>query len=253
MAATAEGSRLTREHQQAQLRLRAKAIGDWTKLWPLWDGSGERFRQLADASIPLVRNYHRVSGEVALDYYRRLRLAEVVKSRGAVDLKLPEISDGQIAGTLYITGRDMTYRALAAGHSPQAAMQNALVRTAGSMTRLILNGGRDALVRVSEEDGAALGYRRITTGTCDFCAELASAGVMQIPNFSSHDHCGCVAEPAFAHLTRAIAVVKGPDKDTKSILEKEGALAEPAGDAPERTRRKRPTAKQANPTREDSE
>ena len=53
MAATAQGSHLTRQHQQLQLQLRAKAIADWTKLWPLWDGSGPRFRQLADASIPL--------------------------------------------------------------------------------------------------------------------------------------------------------------------------------------------------------
>lgn len=237
MAATAAGSRLTREHQQLQLQLRARAISDWTKLWPLWDGSGERFRQLADASIPLVRNYHRMSAGIALDYYRRLRAVELVKSKGAIDLTLPTITDGEIAGTLYLTGRDMTLRALVAGQSPQAAMQNALVRTAGSMTRLILNGGRTALTEVSISDKDALGYRRITTGTCDFCAELASYGMFSTPDFQAHDHCGCVAEPAFSPITRAIAVVVGPTKDTRSALKAEGALEDLPDDRRRRTRK----------------
>lgn len=221
MAATAAGARLTRQHQQMQLQLRASAIDDWSKLWPIWDGSGDRFKQLAAASIPLVQNYHRMSAGIAIDYYKRLRVAEVKKSKGAIDVALPEIAPGLIAGTLYITGRDMTARALEAGHSPQAAMQNALVRTAGSLTRLVLGGGRDALLTASLEDGAALGYRRITTGTCDFCAELAASGIMRVPDFRSHDHCGCVAEPAFSPLTLAAPVISGDLKSTKALVGEE--------------------------------
>jgi hypothetical protein len=218
MAATPEGARLTRQHQQMQLKLRSLAIADWTKLWPIWDGSEARFKQLVEASVPLVQNYHRMSAGVSIDYYRRLRAAEIDTSRGTVDVPLPSIGRGEIAGTLYITGRDMTAKAIAAGHSPQAAVQNALVRTAGSMTRLILNGGRESLVQAALDDSESLGYRRITTGTCDFCAELASHGLFESRDFQAHDHCGCVAEPAFARATRAMAKITGRDKDTRSLL-----------------------------------
>jgi hypothetical protein len=225
MAATAAGARLTRQHQQMQLRLRASAINDWAKLWPIWDGSGERFRQLADASVPLVRGYHQMSAAIALDYYKRLRAVEISKPKGAATPALPELTEGQIAGTLYVTGRDMTERALAAGHSPQAAMQNALVRTSGSLTRLILTGGREALVTASIEDGSAFGYRRVTTGTCDFCQELANKGISDNPDFEAHDHCGCVAETAFTEFTRALPIVGEQLKSTKKLLE-----AEPEGE-----------------------
>ena len=97
-------------------------------------------------------------------------------------------------------------------------MQNALVRTAGSLTRLILSGGREALVAASIEDGSAFGYRRVTTGTCDFCQELADKGISDNPNFEAHDHCGCVAEPAFSQFTRALPIVGEQLKSTKKLL-----------------------------------
>lgn len=245
MAATAAGTRLTRQHQQAQLALRARAIKDWTKLWPLWDGSEASFKRLAEASIPLVRSHHELSARISLEYYRRLRSVETTKSRGTVDMAPPPITDGAIAGTLYLVGRDMTMRAIAGGHSPQAAIQNALVRTSGSMTRLILGGGRDALVQVADLDKECLGHRRITTGTCDFCAELASYGLFKDPTFRAHDHCGCVAEPAWSHVTRAIPAVAGKNKDTRSVLVDEGVLEDLPDEKPRK--KKRATSSDSQP------
>lgn len=258
MAATAEGAALTRRHQQMQLQLRASAIADWTKLWPIWDGSGERFRQLADASVPLAQNYHRMSAGIALDYYKRLRTAEIEKSKGAASIALPELPAGQIAGTLYVTGRDMTDRALKAGQSPQAAMQNALVRTAGSLTRLILNGGREALVQASLEDDDCRGYYRVTTGTCDFCARLASYGLFTRPDFQAHDHCACVAQPAFGRASRTVSKIAGREKGTKMLLGIDDAADAAADDRPATSggepdvdRRKVDKKHQSNPKRED--
>lgn len=98
---------------------------------------------------------------------------------------------------MVVTGAAMTRNAIAAGHSPQAAMQTALVRTSGTIGRFILDGGRETTTLSIREDPKTLGQSRITNdGACAFCTELA-AGDPIYGDFQAHDHCACTGEAAY--------------------------------------------------------
>ena len=100
-------------------------------------------------------------------------------------------------------------KAIAAGKSPQQAMDAAAVRMVGSTQYLALEGGRSVMQQSIEADERATGYARVTDNDpCHWCAMLASRG----PVYKSaqtagdprqggdryHDHCGCVAYPSFS-------------------------------------------------------
>lgn len=195
MARSSAAALLTARHRQGQIALRAATLRDFLTLWPLWQDDDASFRRLVDATVPLVRERHRTSSGLAVAYYDAFRAAERPGGRPAP--KLATFDPGAVAGTLYVTGRDMTRRALAAGQSPQAAMQTALIRTSGSVGRLALAGGRETLVRTVDADPRASGYERVLSpGACDFCQSLADG--TRLGDFEAHDHCGCSAEPIFA-------------------------------------------------------
>ena len=76
------------------------------------------------------------------------------------------------------------------------ALANGFVTLAGAAARHVLDGSRQTIVGSVETDPRGAGWRRVTGGNaCSYCTSLAGAptGV----EFASHDHCGCVAEPAF--------------------------------------------------------
>lgn len=200
MARTAAGRDLTRAHLQAQTRLRAAALRDFVRLWPLWQGDERSFRRLIAASTPLLRVYHGQSSALTSSYLQSFRAAERVGGDFSPRLAEP-LDEGVVGGTLFLTGHEMTRRAIAAGHSPQAAMQTALTRTSGSVTRLALQGGRDTLVASTAADTAAGGYVRVTSGNpCAFCAMIASRGPVfseDTADFEAHDHCACTGEPSY--------------------------------------------------------
>lgn len=195
MARTDAGALLTAQHRRAQMALRAAALRDYLTVWPLWDGEPGSFARLVAATVPIVRAHHRLSGAVAVAYYQSFRAAE--RAAGAATPRLATLDELAVAGTLYLTGREMTRRAIEAGHSPQAAMRTALVRTSGTVGRFALAGGRDTLVGSTRDDPRARGYRRVLSpGACGFCQQIAANGTAD-DDFQAHDHCGCAAEPHF--------------------------------------------------------
>lgn len=195
MARTDAGALLTAQHRRAQVALRAATLRDYLALWPLWTGEPRSFANLVTAAIPLVRAQHRLSAAVAAAYYQSFRAAE--GAAGTPTTRMASLDAEVFAGTLYVTGRDMTRAAIAAGQAPQAAMRTALIRTSGTVGRFALAGGRDTLVASVREDPRASGHRRVLSGgACDFCQTLASSGVTDA-DFQAHDHCACTAEPAF--------------------------------------------------------
>ncbi|MCU1500575.1 MAG: hypothetical protein JWM47_4528 [Acidimicrobiales bacterium] len=201
MARTALGAALTREHYRGQLQVRAAALRDFTRLWPIWDGSDKAFGHLVSAAIPVVTLHHGLSRDLAAGYFQAFRRAERVNGTAAPRLA-PEVDYEALAGTLYKTGRNMTRDAVYAGKSPQAARQLALIRTSGTLGRFALLGGRDTLVASSEEDKKTEGWVRVTGDECcSFCAMLASNGPTyseEGSGFEAHDHCSCSAEPSYA-------------------------------------------------------
>ena len=199
MPRTAAGAVLTEQHRQGQLRIRAAALQDFMRLWPLWEGDDRSFDRLVAATVPLIGGYHRLSSSFAADYYQAFRRAE--RARADATPVLATLDRARVTAGLVVTGRIMTRKALAAGQSPQAAMQTALVRTSGNVTRHVLTGGRDTVILSTAEDRAARGWERVTGGNaCEFCEMLASRGAVysaDTGDFQAHDHCACGAAPAY--------------------------------------------------------
>lgn len=196
MARTDHGARLTAQHKDAQLKVRAAALRAYMRLWPLWKGDDRSFGGLVVATLPLVQVHHRLSASVAIAYYEAFRTAEGAHGASSPHLA-GDIDTDQVAASLFITGRNMTRKAIDAGYSPAAARQVALVRTSGAVSRHVLAGGRDTLVTSTRADRAAHGYTRVVSaGACSYCRQLAERGTVG-DDFRAHDHCGCSAEPSY--------------------------------------------------------
>ncbi|HYH54017.1 MAG TPA: hypothetical protein VD761_07795 [Solirubrobacterales bacterium] len=200
MARTEAGRLLTEQHHTAQIQVRARALRDYLRLWPIWNGDEESFNQMAAAAIVLVRAYHGLSATLASSYFQSFRLAEQVAGEAAIRPAGP-IDESKVLSGLVVTGRDSVADALRAGRSPEDARRAALTRTSGSITRQVLTGGRETLVRSVAEDKEALGWGRVTDGNpCPFCALLASRGPVykeETVDFEAHDHCTCAAMPFY--------------------------------------------------------
>lgn len=202
MAGTAEAFALTEQHRQVQLRIRAQALSDFSKLWPLWtpDNPGS-FVDLITATSTLVRAYHSISSGAAASYFTAFRAAEDIPGSASPALASPPAA-AMITTSLYVTGDRATRKALDAGQSPAAATRTAFVRTSGAVTRHILDGGRETVLGSVQNDGQALGWGRVTDGDpCAFCLVLASRGPVykseETASFEAHDHCSCTAEPFY--------------------------------------------------------
>lgn len=230
MAATQEAAALTEQHRQAQLKVRAQALRDYTRLWPIWrSDSPESFGSLVTATLPLARVYHRISAAAAASYYDAFRAAEGVTGEATPRLS-QLVPDAMVTASMYVTGQVMTRNALLAGQTVEQARETALVRTSGALTRQILAGGRDTLIGSVQADPQALGWARVTDGNpCAFCAMLASRGPVyktaESGGFEAHDHCGCTVEPFY----------RGADwppgaRDYRDLYNKAIAAAQAAGE-----------------------
>ena len=78
----------------------------------------------------------------------------------------------------------------------------------GGYTRRILNYSRSTVTRNAVADPGAGGWMRQGDGdSCEFCAMLIGRGAVygeHSVDFASHDHCGCVAVPAFRGRARPV-------------------------------------------------
>jgi hypothetical protein len=200
VARSEAGSLLTERHRQAQLQIRARALQDYLRLWPIWEGDEESFGQLVLASITVTRAYNGLSASLAGSYFTSFRLAEGVRGE-AIPRLAGLIDEGKVAAGLIVTGRKAVKSALDSGKAPQEARETALVRTSGSVSRHVLNGGRETILQSVKEDKEALGWGRVTDGDpCAFCAMLAGRGPVYEEDtvaFEAHDECGCGAEPVY--------------------------------------------------------
>lgn len=74
-------------------------------------------------------------------------------------------------------------------------------RVAGGLQKIVATQARETLVRSTERDPAAKGWRRVASSSaCKFCRMLAGRGAVYSSSsvrFAAHDWCGCAAVPAF--------------------------------------------------------
>lgn len=160
------------------------------------------------ALIPIVQQGREQSAALARASYMDARgdadiPADGFTPEGPLPLLVQRLED-----SLDVTGPVEFKKAIAAGKTPQQAMDAAAVRMVGTTQYLALEGGRQVMQRSIAADERATGWSRVTDADpCAWCAMLASRG----PVYKSaqtagdprqggnryHDHCACQAWPAF--------------------------------------------------------
>lgn len=183
---------LASQHRRAQLALRAATLRQLLAIWPAldFDNIDRSWPAVEAALIPLVGLRRRDSAGLASAYYSASRA--LAAPGGFASVRLGDrLEVERLLTSLLVTG-PYTAKRLLSLRDPRAKATT-LVRVSGAVSRHVLDGGRQTLLRTAEADSKAKGWRRTTSGApCSYCASLAGA-VMTTPNFASHDHCGCSA------------------------------------------------------------
>jgi hypothetical protein len=188
---------LTEQHRLRQLALRAVTLRQLLAIWPAFDLSDiDRSWPAVQQSVSaLVLLRHRDSSNLAAAYYAAARHAALAGgSSTPVLAAAPPLE--QLDRSLGYVGRVIPKNLSAAGRTDVA--QQTLVHVSGSVSRLVLSGGRETLRLSGEADPRKPGWRRETSGSpCPWCAakaQAAAAGDNQAA-FGGHDHCGCTPAP----------------------------------------------------------
>lgn len=162
------------------------------------------------ALMPIVQQARAQSSVLAQAAYREARAEAGVGADGFEPSGPLPLAIKRLESALDVTGPVEFKKAIAAGKSPQQAMDAAAVRMVGSTQYLALEGGRSVMKESIDADERATGWARVTdSDPCAWCAMLASRG----PVYKSaktagdprqggnryHDHCSCQAWPAFTN------------------------------------------------------
>jgi hypothetical protein len=239
VASTAAATRLTEQHRQAQVANQRSFLAQFLSLWPLLNITDlDRFTPgWLQAVLRLIDVFRQQSADISVDYYRRFREIEAPGSApdlpeiGFVGVESPRTErilrqvargDRNIAPvdldrvlidwskqrdaarvSMLVTGPVNIKAKIKRATPPAQAARTALVQASGAAARHVLDGGRNTVLTVVQNDDVALGWARVTDGDpCAFCAMLASRGPAyksrQQAAFQAHDHCACSVEPVFS-------------------------------------------------------
>lgn len=203
MALTRAGAALTTAHRARQLAVQAESIKGLMILWKTVDPTrlADTIDVFVQAAVLLAGQGHDQSAALASRYYSLFRTAEGVPGRvaaGAAARPSVEIMAADIRGAALkgiIDGRR-------AGMPIEAASRNGLIRVIGTLSKLVLGGGRMTIINGIDADRVALGWTRVTSGDpCTFCRVLSSRGpaykTEKSADFQPHGHCSCTPEPIY--------------------------------------------------------
>lgn len=218
MSRTTAGAALTAEHRRRQLAVRARTLQEFLAVAGIWSLSDTAsFDRMVSAAIPLVQARHGTSAAVAAGYFEAFRAAEQVDGAARAVPAAPLDRD-RIAAGLYSTGQVQARRSVMAGMTFEQVRSTAVTSMTGSVTRLVLDGGRDTLLSSAVDDRQIISWMRVTSGDpCPFCAMLASRGPAYTSRESAtavtgrggrprgrrqigesyHDNCVCTIEPYY--------------------------------------------------------
>lgn len=147
--------------------------------------------QLLVAAI--TRRYGLMSARLATLQYESARQAAGVTSKFTVAPQLPPLV-AQVGQAV-----DWATQPLWAA---QPDIETTKTNVTGAVNNLVLDAGRQTIIKNVHADPKAKGWARIPEPTaCYFCALLATRGDVykseKAADFKSHDHCKCHAEPIF--------------------------------------------------------
>lgn len=202
MASTAEGARLTVEHQRAQLQVVRTVQAQTVVLWRMidmrdLDASAQAWAAL---QLQLILTGRAASVNVAQQYLAAYRAAEI--GAAGTPVVVPPPSRDAIVTSLRVTGPVTAKRSVGLGRTVERASRDALASVLGASQRHVLDGGRSAIDAAVKSDRLATGWARTVGGEgCAFCLMLASRGPVygseDTADFQPHDECGCQPEPAY--------------------------------------------------------
>jgi hypothetical protein len=203
MASTFDADRLTRTHRRVQRRLGQQTAVAVAAAWGILDladldGTTDRWLQ---AVVPLISGQRRQSAALAANYYRQFRILEGIGDITPA-MQAAEINRDVLATSMRVVGPVSLKRNVGEGVGLDRAVDIAQSRVTGAAVRHTVNGGRAVITRTVDQDRAARGWARTTSGSpCSFCAMLSSRGAAykgeRTAVFQAHDSCGCSAEPIY--------------------------------------------------------
>ena len=158
---------------------------------------------LLDAAPSVVNLYGSAAAAAAAEWYDDLRSDAGASGRfRAMPADLPD--EGR-----YVSLAEWATVPLRQ-EAPDAAA--ALERAVVGVGRSVKDASRETIMASSIADPAAQGWRRLASAkACGFCRMLADRGAVYSSSsvsFGAHDHCSCVATPAFgggAEMVRPFA------------------------------------------------
>lgn len=182
------------ELREAFAALNALAARDLGRLMrSLRDGDNVQ-EALHDILPALIDTYGTAASTVAADWYDELRETQGVGGRFVA-----------IPADIEDTGA----HALIGWALDEAVDDGSLVALLeGGLQRRVVNFGRFTITQSSYADPRADGWMRLGSGSnCPFCDMLISRGAVYSEatvTFASHDHCNCIAAPAFRGKPRPV-------------------------------------------------
>ena len=192
---------LTERYRAQQIALRAQTMREVARLWPALNLTelARTYPALVTALSSVVDRDRARAADLAGVYLQRSKVAAGVRFPLEVLLAGPA-DPTQVETALRVTSAVAVKKATGRGVALEVAGRLALVQTAGAVSRLVLDAGRETVLETVRREPRA-GWQRVTSGrSCDFCQMLAGRGAVyseDSSSFQSHDSCGCSAEPVF--------------------------------------------------------
>ncbi len=189
--------------QHASLQeVSAAAIGDLAAIISAMPTDPVGARDFLMDHLPsLVDQYAGMAGVIAADWYDALR--EMVDASHPFAAEIAAMPGGMARIEASVRwGVDPLFHPEAHGASP-------LDLLSGSVQRMVGDSHRATIADASAADPAAVGWSRYGLGSCAWCRMLISRGAVYRSGqrFASHDHCRCVAGPAFINARAVQAYV----------------------------------------------
>lgn len=186
---------LTARYRRSNLALTAEVVAAFRVIWLALDPDR------LDATFP---DFLALAGAVVGVYRSRAEIEAADYLGGFTDS--PEVvPPAPMNPEAFVVGMRVSSLANAKagilrGRTVQETMQASFVLTAGLAQQSVANAGRSVVMGSAVADPGCRGWRRVTSGGCDFCTLLAGRGGVYTDataRFRSHRHCGCSAEPVY--------------------------------------------------------
>lgn len=146
---------------------------------------------LADVLPGIIDEHHLTAAVVAADWYDIQRADLGAQKRfQAIVAEAPSAARGVVmarwgAGPLF------------SDTAPDLAAGLVLSKISGGLQRVVTDGARNTITGSAARDPGRVGWARVGSGGCDFCAMLIGRGAVYrsdaSASFKSHDRCRCDA------------------------------------------------------------